>query len=98
MNTVFKYSFDVNDYFTIEMPEDAKIISIQMQKSMPQLWALVDSDKPKKKRKFRLAGTGHQIKENINDLQFIDTFQVHGALVFHVFEIIESKSKSEIDD
>ena len=86
---IFKYKLELSDYPTLTLPKDAKILSVQIQKGILCLWALVDTSAPIEQRKFRLAGTGHPIKENLDELQFIDTIQSHeGALVFHIFEIL----------
>lgn len=70
----------------IEMPEGAEILTVQMQKTDLCLWAIVDPEAKKVKRKFNVFGTGHEI-----DIKgtYIGTFQMHGGdLIFHVFEII----------
>ena len=86
MKRVYKYDIDVLDNFVLELPEDAQILTVQMQYGSPVIWALIDDDKPLKERKFRLAGTGHPIEENV---KYIGTFQLmDGALVFHLFEVI----------
>jgi len=88
MRTVHKYPVKLTDNFEIELPKGAQILTVQEQYDFPQLWALVNPNENKKqKRKFRLAGTGHQIKET--NLEYINSFQLEdGSLVFHLFEII----------
>lgn len=86
--TVYKYSLPSDDYFQIELPGDAKILTMQTQHGNPQIWALLDPSKPPQSRYFRLAGTGHPISEVQEDLKYIDTCQVlNGKLIFHLFEI-----------
>ena len=91
MLTIFKYPVPIEDHFTLELPRDAKILTVQIQKGIPQLWSMVDSETKKETRHFRLAGTGHPLGEDylrINN--YIGTFQMgNGALVFHLFEIKE---------
>ena len=83
---VYKYEVPVSDYFTIEMPVGARILSIQTQFKRTCIWALVDPNAEKQKRNFRLCGTGHIMDDSI--LAFIGTCQIdNGQLVFHVFEI-----------
>ena len=86
MNRVFKYQFEITDKVTIQMSKGAKVISVQMQKEVPTMWAVVDDTQPMEPVKFRIFGTGHNI-ENIESLEFVGTIQVFGGnLVFHVFK------------
>lgn len=87
MLAVYKYPVPVNDTFIIDMPEDGKLLTVDMQHGQPQLWALVDSSRKKVPRHFRLAGTGHPIDDR-EPLEYVNTFQVDGgSLIFHLFEI-----------
>lgn len=86
MQRVFKYGVECADTFTIELPKNASILSLQIQNYMPYIWVLVNEEMPMETRRFRLVGTGHDIKERI--IEFIGTFQMQdGKLVFHLFEI-----------
>lgn len=86
MNTVYKYGFDITDDFELELPKGARILHVDVQNGYPYIWALVDPDAPKEKKKFHLAGTGHPINEKIKN--HIGTFLLHeGALVFHLFAL-----------
>lgn len=88
MNSVYKYTIKVEDYFSLDLPKGARILTVQAQYDEPQLWALVDKNKPNEKRNFRLAGTGHPIKESSESLNYIGTFQLAGgSFIGHVFEI-----------
>lgn len=88
MKTVWKYPVELKDYFEVDMPEGAEILSVEMQGTSPCMWALVRANEtPTERRLFRLAGTGHPINEQEN-LKFIGTFFMRGVLVFHLFEII----------
>lgn len=88
MNTVWKYDVVIDDNFSLSLPKNAKILSVQMQNGNAQMWCLVDdSEKVSLTRYFRLAGTGHPIQEN--RLKFVGTFQPNSYLVFHLFEIID---------
>ena len=88
MMNVYKYDFRINDYTSVNIPVGSKILKIDGQYNIPQLWALVDPTNDLEKREFRVAGTGHPISELPDEIEFIDTFQMHdGSLVFHVFEL-----------
>lgn len=89
MITIYKYPIPIEDYFTLELPKDAKILTIQTQRGTPQLWAMIDSEVEKETRYFRLSGTGHPMGEDyLRIINYVGTFQIeNGALVFHLFEI-----------
>lgn len=84
MKTIFKYPVELTDYFQIQMPDCAEVLSVQVQNGRPYIWALVEMDYAPRNYNFRLAGTGHPIEED--NLKFIGTFQIaSGTLVFHLF-------------
>lgn len=81
---IWKWSLRVVDEQTLELPEGAQILDVQIQDRMPQLWALVDSTRPKRPRKIAIYGTGHPVPDNPGT--YIASFQMNGgALVFHAF-------------
>ncbi len=82
--SIWKYELTPN-CTTLDMPHDAQILSVQIQRGYPKLWALVDTNAPEKTRHFRIYGTGDEIDDSEN-LKYIGTFQMHGALVWHLFE------------
>ena len=85
MKRIYKYPIPVEDLITINMPNGAKILTVQMQNSEPCIWALVDIDEHKINKYFRLYGTGMEVPEG---LKYIGTFQMlNGGLVFHLFEV-----------
>lgn len=86
MHTIYKYPLESGDVNEIEMPEGAKVLTVQIQRDIPCIWALVDPNMDNKVvRRFHIYGTGYQILRP-ND-RYIGTFQLYGgALVFHVFE------------
>ncbi len=88
MQNVFKYTIPMEDYFSLDLPEGAKILTVQEQHGGAQIWALVNPDNPTETRNFRLAGTGHPIKESPDTLNYVGTFQLAGgSFIGHVFEI-----------
>lgn len=89
MKAIHKYELDLGGNIGIYMPEGAEILSVQAQNNgtyeIPQIWALVDTNNPLKKRSFQVFGTGHTIYPDPGP--YIGTFQLmKGSLVFHVFE------------
>lgn len=88
MLKVYKYAIPIVDEFYLELPCGAQILSVQVQRNQPCIWALVNPQEHKKSRRlFRFAGTGHPISSA--NLLFIGTFQMdNGAFVFHLFEMV----------
>ncbi len=84
MKTIWKYPIEIHEYFCIEMPIDAKILTIQNQKGIICMWALVNPDKRLERRCFRIYPTGQPV-EFYGD--YIGTFQISdGDIVLHLFE------------
>lgn len=84
---VWKFEIPMDDYVEINMPINSKILHVTEQRGIPTMWALVNPRAEKIKRKFRIAGTGHQIKTE-DTANFIGTIMLDGgSLMFHIFEI-----------
>ncbi len=82
--TVYKYSLRIDDEQMVLLPEQARILAVQVQNGRPCLWALVDTALPAEPRKILIRGTGH---DAAGVGRYISTFQMQGgALVFHAFE------------
>lgn len=90
MLTIGKYEIPspkTAPYFSIDLPQDAKILTVQSQNNKPQIWALVDSENPKETRNFSVVATGGRINKEKEKLNYIGTFQMdEGNFVGHVFE------------
>lgn len=87
MKKIYKYTLEVEDEQQIEMPEDAEMLSVQIQNGSICVWAIVDtaSHVPVHLQKFYVRGTGHETK-GVEDKIFLGTIQMQGgALIFHVF-------------
>jgi hypothetical protein len=88
--TIHKFPFVPDDSFNLAMPQGSIILTVQVQRGQPCMWARVFPTAPKVTRRFRLFGTGHLIPPN-GRLEYIGTFQLHeGALVFHLFEEVRA--------
>ncbi len=89
MRRVFKYPIvEIQDVVNIMMPKGAKVLTVQVQNGTPCIWAAVDPCQTYlEMRRFRIAGTGHPIEDNIVD-NYVGTIQkFDGKLVFHLFEV-----------
>ena len=86
MLTIWKYPLPVENALRVDMPKDARILSVQIQGGMPCLWALVNPDAEKERRMFSVLETGEPI-ESVEALTYIGTVQQSGgSYVFHLFE------------
>ena len=81
--------------FTIDMPQNSKILSFQLQDGLPVIWVLGD-DSPGYQKHFTLVGTGIETGNSLSQSRFIGTIQ-HGFFVWHLFEdIIEELENAEV--
>lgn len=84
MSTIYKYKLTPGRT-VIDMPDGAKVLTVQMQREDVSLWALVEPHKPVGRRFFDVYGTGHPMPSDPGD--YVATFQMEGgALVWHVFD------------
>lgn len=90
-HTIPVKDYFIEDYFTLNLPAGTEILTVQTQHDKPQIWVLVDPGQQSIiPYNFRVAGTGHDIREDRNNLNYIGTFQLAGGnFVFHLFWIIE---------
>jgi len=86
MQTIYKYQIHVDDRQTVLMPRGARVLSVDVQRGVPCVWALIDTDSPEENRTFGMCGTGHPCPYDAS--QFVGTFQMHGGdLIFHLFDL-----------
>ncbi len=85
---VYKYPLPIEAEGFIEMPAGAKILSVQAQRGIPMVWALVDpTTKALAKHWFFVFGTGTPIDFDLGDASFLGTFQLEDGLVMvHVWD------------
>ena len=89
METIYKYPLSTNDSeTTLSLPTGATVLRIDSQGVSINLWAIVDTDvKKKKKRTFEVFGTGHPMRPLKR--RYVNTFFVEdNTFVFHAFEQI----------
>lgn len=81
---IYKYTLEVTDEQTFDMPIGAKMLSVQVQNGAVVMWVLVNELAEDEPRTVRIFGTGHPIIGKPGD--YVGTVQLHnGALAFHVF-------------
>jgi hypothetical protein len=83
VKTVWKY--ELSPETEVELPEGAKVLTVQTQDGKPFLWAEVDPDRPTVGRSFVAYGTGHPMPDNPGT--YVGTFRLPDfGFVFHVYE------------
>ena len=96
MITIYKYPLEVKDEqeIDIHMVDNGgtlfrlsqQVLSVDAQNDIPCLWAIVDTDMPKRNRKIIIRGTGHDCSDIRHDVDYLGSFQLYsGAFVGHVF-------------
>ncbi len=83
---IWKYTLECDCMLT--MPFGSKVLSVEVQHGKICLWALVNpTEIETEDRTFIVYGTGHEVTET--NLEFIGTTLMdNGALVWHVFEVL----------
>ena len=84
---IFKYLLKMEGKQKIDLPENARILTVQTQNGIPCIWAIVDEESTKTKHHtIRTYGTGHPFDSHIHCF-YVGTYQLNGGnLVFHVFD------------
>lgn len=88
MRVVWKYRLLGEDRQTIDMPQGARVLSVQLQANRFTAWALVDDEmKDLAPVNFVIAGTGNPISGlDYATWRFLGAVQAaQGLLVSHVF-------------
>lgn len=98
--TIWKFEFEIQDKFRLDMPNDAKVLTafVQQPNSTTQigpvlmpavrkacLWAEVDTDRMMFWRHFIIVGTGNPLPDDINT-QWIATFP-DPPFIWHLYEV-----------
>ena len=84
MKQIWRFPLGIVDAQNVDMPEGARILTVQQQGACLCLWAIVDPDAAPRPRRILIAGTGHPC---FDGLRYISTAQTAaGRLVWHVFE------------
>lgn len=84
--SIWKFALRVTDSQIVRMPMGAVILTVQVQRGTPCLWARVDTKVGRETRLILTFGTGQPVAFEKTD-KYIGTYQLdEGALVLHVFE------------
>jgi len=84
---IWKYEISP-DRTEVDLPSGAEILSVQVQRGVVCMWALVNTQNKTERRYFEIFGTGNKVPVDMGIFRkFIGTFQIDGEnLVFHLFE------------
>ena len=63
MKEIWKYEINMG-ITNLEIPENAKILCVQIQNENPYIWVKVNPENKMEKREFVLYGTGHSILQD----------------------------------
>lgn len=88
MKSVWKYVLPVSDVAYVDVPNGSEILTVQVQREQPCVWALVDVSETRMVRRcFMMFATGQPIPDRF-DGTYVGTYQLESlSLVFHVFEL-----------
>lgn len=93
MQTICKFPVKLKGIQEIEMPKDAKILTVQKQSNEPFIWAIVNSENEQEKRVFQIVGTGNPFEYD-ESKKHIGTFLTDfDSYVFHLFELTGNKKQ-----
>jgi hypothetical protein len=70
--TIWKCPIPIEDHFTLELPHNARILTVQIQFEQAYIWVLVDPTIPRVQHHFRLVKTGEDFSE---PAEYLGTFQ-----------------------
>jgi len=83
--TILKYPLNIQDSITLKMSKKASILSLQMQDSIPCIWALIDPEEELENRNFKCYRTGDDLI--LKSQRYVGTLQFYPC-VWHLFEVI----------
>ena len=88
-SSIWKYTLEITDTQTIEMPDGASILSVANQDGNLCLWAKVIPSRRRTPRTIEIIGTGHAIEESHTIARRFIGSAVISPFVWHVFERCE---------
>lgn len=83
MLVIWKFPLGLFYSQRVIMPNGARVLSVQIQRGVPTLWAICNPNERPTERKFEIIGTGQPFEWC--EREFVGTVQ-NGGVVWHVFE------------
>ena len=96
MKSIWKFGIPPGIYYSnsghfglrsasIEMPKGSQVLCVQVQRGLPKLWAIVDTEASPEFRTFKMITTGTKLPGGLGS--YIGTFQLDDkAQSIHVFD------------
>jgi hypothetical protein len=84
--TIYKYPIKHNESFFVDIPEDAKFLTMK-HKGGPYMWWLVDETTRKVARCFRVVGTGWDLPQDAKTWKYLGIW-IDDGIVWHLFEVV----------
>lgn len=84
MNVIYKYPLAITAEQTLLLPIGAKVLSVQMQGSVPTVWTLQDASNTATTTEVLVAMVATGQEFDIDNWNYVDTLQ-DGSYVWHVF-------------
>ncbi len=87
MKVIYKQQLAFMNSQAVLIPEDAEILSIQIQNGTLCFWYMCDQySSVKKERYFHIYGTGMTVLPDNGNETFLETVQAEDGHVWHVYE------------
>lgn len=96
MKSVWKYVLDRSP-LVFDIPYGAKVVSVEVQRDIPCIWFLVDTDAPVVQRTFVEKTTGVKIPDNYRHIGTYHQESKLGLYVGHIFEAL-TESQHKVDE
>lgn len=87
VDTIWKFTLQADT--TLQLPENAEVLTVAAQRAEINLWARVDPLAPVEPRRFITIGTGHDLPAFPSDNYIGTSFIDGGRFVFHTFEVFD---------
>ncbi len=70
----------------VDLPKGAEVLSVGAQGPDVVVWAMINPDALRVKRKLAALPTGQPVPPALRETRFVGTAQMDDGLVFHVFD------------
>lgn len=95
---IWKYPLAFEEIQDVKMPAGSMVVHVAEQQEQIVLWALVDTAAPLEVRRFKLAGTGHEVPSDGEVFPYLGTAVMSNGYVWHVFDVPEIGSSASSRD
>jgi hypothetical protein len=95
MDRIYKYDINIVSEQILELPVEAMILTVTMQRGLVVLYALIDdSESEKERRVIEIVGTGHPMVDDVPRNYLGTVSRGNRYLVWHVFERLECEDRT----